>query len=73
MANYAEDYYNIDEAKFNWFTEGTCVVFLVAIPPTFMGLNRSVHWTLFIALVVTSLGLWIRYVAFTNYFVALFG
>ena len=73
VANYAEDYYNINVTALNWFGMCVCIVFMVTLPPNFMALNKSIHWTLLGSLVISAVGLWIRYVAFSNYWIALFG
>ena len=73
VANYAEDYYNESETAINWLSEIVCVVFFISIPPTFVALNRSIHWTLLGAIILTAIGNWIRYVAFSNYAIAMLG
>ena len=73
MANYAEDYYDVGETAINWFEEIVLVAYIVGIPFTFMALNRSIHWTLFGCVIISTIGEWMRYVAFSNYLVALFG
>ena len=73
VANYAEDYYDIDVTALNWFGEIVCIIFICTLPPNFIALNKSVHWSILGSLIITTIGLWIRYVAFTNYWIALFG
>jgi hypothetical protein len=57
----------------NWFEEICLVMYILGVPFTFWCLNRSVHWTLFAANIIGTLGAWIKFVAFDSYPVALFG
>ncbi|CAG9317593.1 unnamed protein product [Blepharisma stoltei] len=69
----AEEYYGVGTSLVSLFAVSFGAMYLPLAPFASWGLGISYHWSMMISWIVTFIGCWLKYLAFTNYTLACIG